>query len=181
MGEGFGIYTLFKFSSSGVFLVLIGTIALNVVFHRLLKAPTRAGRDLLDKIDGFKLFLGATEGDQLKRLGAPLTPVNKTPQLFEKYLPYALALGVEHAWAEQFTREMAAAAEGGSQSGAGYVPSYYHGAALGAFTTAAFTSSFSSSFSSAVSSSSTAPGSSSGGGGGGSSGGGGGGGGGGGW
>jgi hypothetical protein len=180
-GECFGLFMLYMAASVGIFLTLVGSIALNVIFHRLLKAPTRAGRQLLDKIDGFKLFLGAVEGDQLKRLGAPLTPIKKTPQLFEKFLPYALALGVERAWAEQFAREMAAAADAGSQSGSAYSPSWYHGYGMGVFSAAAFTSSFSSSFSSAVASSSTAPGSSSGGGGGGSSGGGGGGGGGGGW
>jgi uncharacterized membrane protein len=29
-------------------------------------------------------------------------PPEKTPELLERYLPYALALGVQQEWAEQF-------------------------------------------------------------------------------
>jgi uncharacterized membrane protein YgcG len=158
--------------------VIAAAIGLNVLFHHLLKAPTLAGRALMDRVEGFKMFLTAVDEDRLQTIARP----DKTPQLFERFLPYAFALGVEHAWSQQFSQVLASAATVGTASGgAGYSPSWYSGAALGAFSASAFTSSFSSSFSSAVSSSSTAPGSSSGSGGGGSSGGGGGGGGGGGW
>jgi len=158
--------------------VIAAAIGLNVLFHHLLKAPTLAGRALMDRVEGFKMFLTAVDADRLQTIACP----DKTPQLFERFLPYAFALGVEHAWAEQFSQVLAqAAAAGATGSGASYSPSWYSGAALGSFSASAFTSSFSSSFSSAISSSSAAPGSSSGSGGGGSSGGGGGGGGGGGW
>jgi len=163
------------FAATGLIALCIG---LNVLFHHLLKAPTLAGRALMDRVEGFKMFLTAVDEDRLQTIARP----DKTPQLFERFLPYAFALGVEHAWSQQFSQVLASAATVGTASGgAGYSPSWYSGAALGAFSASAFTSSFSSSFSSAVSSSSTAPGSSSGSGGGGSSGGGGGGGGGGGW
>jgi uncharacterized membrane protein YgcG len=153
-------------------------IGLNVLFHHLLKAPTLAGRALMDRVEGFKMFLTAVDADRLQTIARP----DKTPQLFERFLPYAFALGVEHAWAQQFSQVLAqAAVAGGADGSAGYSPSWYSGAALGSFSATSFTSSFGSSFSSAISSSSTAPGSSSGSGGGGSSGGGGGGGGGGGW
>jgi uncharacterized membrane protein YgcG len=158
--------------------LIAGAIGVNVLFHHLLKAPTLAGRALMDRVEGFKMFLTAVESDRLQTIARP----DKTPQLFERFLPYAFALGVEHAWAQQFSQVLAqAAAAGGSGSGVSYSPSWYSGAPLASFSATDFTSSFSSSFSSAISSSSTAPGSSSGGGGGGSSGGGGGGGGGGGW
>jgi len=162
--------------------VIAAAIGLNVLFHHLLKAPTLAGRALMDRVEGFKMFLTAVDTDRLQTIARP----DKTPQLFERFLPYAFALGVEHAWAEQFSQVLAQAAAaagagGGAGGSAGYSPSWYSGAALGSFSATAFASSFSSSFSSAISSSSAAPGSSSGSGGGGSSGGGGGGGGGGGW
>jgi uncharacterized membrane protein len=132
----------------------------------------------MDRVEGFKMFLTAVDADRLQTIARP----DKTPQLFERFLPYAFALGVEHAWAEQFAQVLASAAAVGAAGGdAGYSPSWYSGAGLGSFSASAFTSSSSSSFSSAISSSSAAPGSSSGSGGGGSSGGGGGGGGGGGW
>ena len=106
-----------------------------------------------------------------------LTRASKTPELFEKYLPYALALDVEQEWAEQFADVLAQA----GQKGATYSPAWYSGSNWSTLGATGFASSLGSSFSGAISSSSTAPGSSSGGGGGGSSGGGGGGGGGGGW
>jgi len=158
--------------------LIAAAIGINVLFHHLLKAPTLAGRALMDRVEGFKMFLTAVDSDRLQTIARP----DKTPQLFERFLPYAFALGVEHAWAQQFSQVLAQAATvGGSSGDRGYSPSWYSGAALASFSATDFTSSFSSSFSSAISSSSTAPGSSSGSGGGGSSGGGGGGGGGGGW
>jgi hypothetical protein len=176
IGECLGLAMLLWSCGVIASLVIAAAITTNIVFHHLLKAPTRAGRALMDRIDGFKTFLKAVDGDRLQTLAPP----NKTPELFERFLPYALALGVEHAWSQQFSKVLAQAATGGSSSGS-YTPSWYVGSGFSSFSASDFTSSFSSSFSSAISSSSTAPGSSSGGGGGGSSGGGGGGGGGGGW
>jgi uncharacterized membrane protein YgcG len=157
--------------------VIAAAIGINILFHHLLKAPTLAGRALMDRVEGFKMFLTAVDADRLQTIARP----DKTPQLFERFLPYAFALGVEHAWAQQFSQVLAQAATAGGSGGTSYSPSWYSGAALASFSATDFTSSFSSSFSSAISSSSAAPGSSSGSGGGGSSGGGGGGGGGGGW
>ncbi len=100
-----------------------------------------------------------------------------TPEVFETFLPYAFALGVENSWCDRFTREFPEdlAKEGG------YHPAWYSGHHSGIATLGHLGSEFNSSFSSSISSASSPPGSSSGSGGGGSSGGGGGGGGGGGW
>jgi len=173
-GEAMGLFFLAKLSSYWMIPVLLVLIGLNAVFYTLLKRPTLAGRRLMDEIEGFQLYLETAEGDEIRHLKAP-TP---TPQLFEKYLPYAMALGVENAWSEHFTDilEQAGTAPGQARS-----PHWYRGTQVGDFSYANFTQSIGPSLAGAVSSSSTAPGSSSGGGGGGSSGGGGGGGGGGGW
>lgn len=177
IGECVGIGLLLWTCGVVASAIIASAILINVLFHHLLKRWTLAGRALLDRVEGFKMFLQAVDADRIQTM-AP--PPNKTPELFERFLPYALALGVEQAWANQFSEVLAqAAAAGGSTRG--YSPSWYTGFGAATFSAASFTSSFGSSFSSAVSSSSTAPGSSSGGGGGGSSGGGGGGGGGGGW
>ncbi|HEX8413211.1 MAG TPA: DUF2207 domain-containing protein [Sphingomicrobium sp.] len=135
-------------------------------------APTREGRAMLDRIAGFKQYLSITEGERLDRMNPP----QDTPELFERYLPYAIALGVENRWADRFSDKLAAAAAQG-QSGFGW----YAGSNSPWNDTGRFADSVGSSLASSVSSASTAPGSSSGSGGGGSSGGGGGGGGGGGW
>lgn len=176
IGEIAGLCVLAWAVSIPAMVMIVALISTNVLFHHLLKAPTRAGRQLLDRIDGFKMFLSAVDGPRLSTVAPP----SKTPELFERFLPYALALGVENAWGEQFSQVLAASAIGTGGTARAYSPSWYSGAFL-ASSPAAFSSSFSGAFSSAVSSSSSPPGSSSGGGGGGSSGGGGGGGGGGGW
>jgi uncharacterized membrane protein len=170
-GEIGGLIALAYTTSGTVILLLLALVAVNCLFHHLLQAPTHAGRILMDKIEGFKMFLSAVEKDRLNMLNPP----HLTPQLFEKYLPYALALDVEQQWSEQFADALAQAGE----RAPAYSPTWYSGTSWSSLGAGGFASSFGSSFSSAVSSSSTAPGSSSGGGR--SSGGGGGGGGGGGW
>jgi len=156
-----------------VFAVLGVILLAHIVFAWLLRAPTARGRMLMDKLEGFRSYLEVAEKDELNLRNPP----EKTPELFERYLPFALALGVEQQWAEKFA---ALFARLDRQQETSYRPTWYrgdfHAADIGKFT-----SGIGSSLSTAIASASTPPGSSSGGGGGGSSGGGGGGGGGGGW
>lgn len=171
-GEGFGIFTLAHSTSVVMVIVLAVLVASNFVFHELLKAPTHMGRVLLDKIQGFKQFLAATEGDQLRR-----APVNWNVDTFNRFLPYAIALDVEKEWASKFDGAISAASVA---AGAG-TSMAYSGALATSMIAGGFASSIGDSLTGAIASASAAPGSSSGSGGGGSSGGGGGGGGGGGW
>jgi uncharacterized membrane protein YgcG len=164
------LYALAWFTSVLVVLILAALVGINLLFHWLIKAPTRAGRDLLDKIEGFRMFLRAADGDRMNRL----MPPDKTPELFEKYLPYAVALDSEQAWAQQFSAVLENARQTTS-----YSPTWYVGS--GAFGLNAFALTFAGSFSNAIAASTSTPGTSSGSGGEGFSGGGGGGGGGGGW
>jgi len=166
------VITKYQFSIPLV-LIVAAIISLNMLFYHWLKAPTRIGRKLLDKIDGFKMYLEVAEKDELNLKNPP----EKTPEIFESYLAFAMALDVEQQWAEKFTAVFLRLQEQGTT----YQPVWYHGSHWNAHNLTNFTSSVGSSLSSAISSSSMAPGSSSGSGGGGFSGGGGGGGGGGGW
>jgi len=141
---------------------------------RWMAAPTREGRTLMDEIAGFEKYLSVAEEDRLETLHPP----EKTPELFERYLPHAIALGVENRWAARFANVLArASAEPDRQSGMGW----YSGSQNAWSNPGRFASTMGSSLTSSIASASTAPGSSSGSGGGGSSGGGGGGGGVGGW
>ncbi len=146
--------------------------ALNILFYHLLERPTLRGRGVLNELDGFRTFLTATDADRLDRM----TPPDRTPEVFERFLPYAIALGVENRWAHRFQGVLVPQPAGGSAAAAA-MP-WYAGGPASDFSSMA--SSLGGAFSSSLSSASSAP-SSSGGGGGGSSGGGGGGGGGGGW
>ena len=178
-GEAVVLGVLVYMTSLWLLPILIVLIVANAWFFQLLKQPTVQGRKVMDQIEGFRMYLATAERDLLESA----TPPERTPELFEKFLPFALALGVENRWAEKFDDVLsraAAAVEGG------YSPAWYQGSAWSAIGATSFASSLGGSLSSALSSAATAPGSSSGssgggGGGGGSSGGGGGGGGGGGW
>jgi uncharacterized membrane protein YgcG len=164
-------------AGNGPTLLVIATVILMfltmIFFAIIMKRPTMRGRQLLDEMLGFKDYLEIAEKEELNLRNPP----TKTPALFETYLPFALALGVDQQWSERFASLLASIREPGGQS---YSPSWYDGKWNSSNLTKA-TNGLSSGLNSAVSSSVTAPGSSSGGGGGGSSGGGGGGGGGGGW
>jgi uncharacterized membrane protein YgcG len=149
------------------------SLALHGLFAFLMRAPTPAGRIVMDEIEGFKDYLGTAEQDRLDRMRSPAL----TPEVFEAFLPYAYALGVENNWCKRFAGEIPEEV----RQQASYHPGWYNGRVHGLNALSHLGSDFGSSFSSAISAASTPPGSSSGSGGGGSSGGGGGGGGGGGW
>jgi uncharacterized membrane protein YgcG len=154
-------------------LIVFATIFLIILFWNLMQAPTVFGRKRMDEIEGLRMFMEVAEKNRLNMLNPP----DKTPQLFEQLLPYAIALNVENAWGKQFNSIIAKAIENNE-----YRPTWYVGNTNSMFQINHLTSNLSSSMSSAVSSTSTPPSSSSSGSsGGGSSGGGGGGGGGGGW
>jgi len=174
------VAVMFSGESAGLYILGLAAIVLVIltaVFQYLLRAPTVAGRKLLDQIEGFRMYLTTAEEERLKVLHPP----EKTPELFEKYLPFALALDCENEWNAKFATVLAAAAA----AGAAAAPVWYSGSHWDANRPGSFTSSLGSSLASSTAAASVAPGSRSYGGGGssggGSSGGGGGGGGGGGW
>ncbi|MDQ0316185.1 DUF2207 domain-containing protein [Amorphus orientalis] len=155
---------------------LLITAAVPPVFFWLMGRPTSAGLDALREIEGTRLYLTVAEADRLKFANPP----DRTFEHFEEMLPYAVALGVETAWTNQFAHLVAA--------GAMVAPAWYHGSHSGAWSPAALNSvsdgigsGISRTVSQGVSSIKAASGGSSGSFGGGFSGGGGGGGGGGGW
>ncbi len=156
-----------------VIVTIISMFLTMTFFANIMKRPTMRGRKLLDEMAGFSDYLEVAEKDELNLRNPP----EKTPELFESFLPYALALGVDQQWAEKFAAVLAATR---NTDGRSYTPVWYNGAWNVSNLTSS-TSQLSNSLNTAISSSVTPPGSSSGGGGGGFSGGGGGGGGGGGW
>ena len=100
-----GLCVLAWTTSVSVFLILLALVGANLLFRSALKTPTPSGRDLLDKIEGFRIFLKTVDGNRLNQL----MPPEETPELFDKYLPYALALDCELAWAQQFSSVLEAA------------------------------------------------------------------------
>jgi uncharacterized membrane protein YgcG len=174
-GIVFGLYIV---GASVPFLATAALLTQGVLaytFYHLLKAPTLAGAKIRDQIDGFKMFLTTAEKNRLEILHPP----HVTPEVFERYLPYAIALDSENEWSRKFEAEAAQAGIAPQQQS--YSPSWYSGSSFRRLGTRDFASSLGGAVAGATAAAASAPGRSSGSGGGGSSGGGGGGGGGGGW
>lgn len=136
-----GFYGAAFLSMALIFYVFAG-----IWGHYITKTYTPEGCVLKNQILGFKLFLAATETDRMDMIG---TPPTKTPELYEKYLPYAIALGVEKQWTQQFASVFAQLEKQGVQ----YHPIWYHGGSFSNFSPTTFTSQISNSMQSASSSS----------------------------
>lgn len=139
--------------------------AIVILFGIFMPKVTEQGAIARERIEGLKMYMKVAEEERIKFHNAPA----KNPELFEKLLPYAMVLGLEKEWAQQFEGILTTP------------PNWYSDTHGGAFNAVIFSNNLSSFSSAASSSLSTAPGGHSGSGGGGSSGGGGGGGGGGSW
>lgn len=76
-------------------IAAIASAGIVIAFGWVMPARTVRGARVLESILGFEEFLSRVEGPKLERIA-------KTPELFEKFLPYAMALGVESTWARAF-------------------------------------------------------------------------------
>lgn len=79
--------------------------ASTILFGILMRRRSHAGQKMYDDIQGLKLYMNTAEKDRLKMLESvdrPYTEPTKDVVFFEKLLPFAIALGVEKTWAEQF-------------------------------------------------------------------------------
>jgi uncharacterized membrane protein len=83
------------FLSGMAVTVVCGILAvlILILFGRLLTATSLKGARTKVQILGFQEFMNRVDADRLKRM---------PPDTFEKFLPYAMALGVEHRWAKAF-------------------------------------------------------------------------------
>ena len=139
-----------------IFFLLSGLVALVAwIGFRMLKSYSEKGFKIKREIDGFKLFLTVAEKDRMAMIG---TPPTESPQLYETYLPYAMALGVERQWSEKF----APIFEKLKESGFVYRPVWFVGSRGQLFSPYSFSSRFTRSLSSSISSAAGVPGSSSG-------------------
>jgi uncharacterized membrane protein YgcG len=124
-----------------------------------MEAPTKEGRKILDHIEGFREYMStADEGTRLEALNPPA----KTPELFERMLPYAIALDVENSWAEKFKNVLAAAAAAPAAAAtAAAVSHWYSGKHDWSKDVGGVTSAVAASLTSVAASASVAPGTSS--------------------
>src|SRR3984957_12306140 len=83
------------FLSSAVLLVICVLISAAIwwLFARVMTAKTLKGARTRIAVLGFQEFMNRVDAERLKIM---------PPTTFEKFLPYAMALGVEHHWAQAF-------------------------------------------------------------------------------
>lgn len=93
LGIAFGILM-----DSALYMLMIVVGILFFIVASFMPKKTLVGVDVYEKVLGFQMFLKATETDRLKKLFSP----KEYKDVFEKYLPYAMVLGVEKEWAKQF-------------------------------------------------------------------------------
>jgi uncharacterized membrane protein YgcG len=73
----------------------VGTALPIVGFGLFMPARTVKGARVLERVLGFEEFLERVESDRYRRM---IT----SPEMFERFLPYAMAFGVERKWAGAF-------------------------------------------------------------------------------
>jgi uncharacterized membrane protein YgcG len=85
----------FPIAQSGVWSVAAILVSGVIVylFGRQMTAKSLKGARTYVQVLGFEEFMNRVDKDRLKQM---------PPDTFEKYLPYAMALGVEHRWAQAF-------------------------------------------------------------------------------
>jgi uncharacterized membrane protein len=94
--------------------ILTGAVVLG--FGWFMPARTVSGTRTLEGVLGFEDFLAHVESDRFNRM-------IKTPQMFERFLPFAMALGVENNWSKAFQGIMTQPP--GWYRGGSYGPSFY--------------------------------------------------------
>jgi uncharacterized membrane protein len=98
-----------------------------IVYATRIKFFTADGARLDAELKGFKMYMKTAEEHRLNIL----TPPERTPELFEKLLPYAMALDVSNQWCKKFDNVL---------KQFNYRPTWYHNEAD--FSTAGFTATF---------------------------------------
>src|SRR5437879_7054656 len=92
---------------SPTFSIMISALLLiNLIWGPQLKRRTPQGRQILDQIAGFQLFLEKVEKDRLQRLNS----AGEAPEMLDEHLPYAIALEVREAWGDHLPQTFLLAA-----------------------------------------------------------------------
>ncbi len=97
-----------------------------IIFSKWMPVRTKKGVLAREHILGLENYLQVAEADRIRFHNAP----EKSPQIFEKLLPFAMVLGVEKAWAKQFENIYTTS------------PDWYEGSKLSNFSTLALINNF---------------------------------------
>jgi len=94
----FAIFQYFRWANffTSVWLLVVSVLVAALIwwlFARVMTAKTVKGARIRVAVLGFQEFMNRVDAERLKVM---------PPTTFERFLPYAMALGVEHHWAQAF-------------------------------------------------------------------------------
>jgi hypothetical protein len=96
-GGGVAILWQLKTGASLAYaLSLLALVAINITAFPALKRLTAQGRQTLEQIEGFRLFLQKVEQDRIQRLSA----ADPHSAASSEFMPFAIALEVREAWGD---------------------------------------------------------------------------------
>ena len=135
---GFVLASNWGMSQLTVIVAAVLSAVIVIGFGLVMPARTVKGARAQEEVLGFEEFLERVESDRFKRM---ITG----PEMFEKFLPYAMALGVEKQWAAAFADILREP------------PNWYHGAGHATFRPGMFVSDLSGMSNATASAMTTAP------------------------
>ncbi len=85
---------------------VVGLIALNIIFYKLMGRPTALGAEMMNQIEGLRMHLQNYHEQRMNLNNVP----DMSIKYFEKLLPFAVALDVEKPWSDAFDQWFKSAA-----------------------------------------------------------------------
>ncbi len=109
--------------NSVAFLIAFPVFVISyMIYAYLIIRPAEKKLDLQARIEGLKMYMDVAEEKQLQHFNPP----EVTPEVFEKLLPYALALGMDKVWGEKFQKQFLASLQDQNS----YRPVWYSGRSM---------------------------------------------------
>lgn len=93
-----------------------------MLYLHLIVRPGKTLLQLQADIEGLKMYISLAEEKQMQYFNPPKV----TPEVFEKLLPYAIALKTEKVWGDKFENTLLQS----MQSVDAYAPVWYYGTAM---------------------------------------------------
>ncbi len=91
-------FLVLTISSAIAILFMVASTILSLIIIFQYRFFTSKGKAMQEEILGLKMYMATAEKDRIEFHNAP----QKSPELFEKLLPYAMALGVVKIWSDKF-------------------------------------------------------------------------------
>lgn len=113
---------LLSTTATAVFIGLLFVLLGHTLYLYLIVRPGKEKLQLQADIEGLKMYISLAEEKQIQYFNPPKV----TPEVFEKLLPYAIALKTEKVWGDKFENTLLQS----MQSVDSYAPVWYYGTAM---------------------------------------------------